>query len=70
RFDSDKTTLHVCEDCGMVAIFDNIRKKGNCPKCGANAEVNAVDISYAFKLLLDELKSLGIYPKISLKNKY
>jgi len=70
RFDSDKTTLHICESCGMVAIFDNIRKKGTCPKCGANAEVNAIDISYAFKLLLDELKSLGLYPKISLKNKY
>ena len=70
RFDSDKTTLHVCESCGMVAIYDNIRKQGKCPKCGANAEVNAVEISYAFKLLLDELKSLGIYPKIELKNKY
>ena len=70
RFDSDKTTLHICESCGMVAIFDNIRKKGTCPKCGANADVNAIDISYAFKLLLDELKSLGLYPKISLKNKY
>lgn len=70
RFDSDKTTLHICEECGMIAIFDNIRKKGVCPKCGANAEVNAVDISYAFKLLLDELKSMCIYPKIKLKNKY
>jgi DNA-directed RNA polymerase subunit B' len=70
RFDSDKTTLHVCETCGMIAIYDNIRKKGTCSKCGANTEVNAIDISYAFKLLLDELKSLGIYPKLSLKNKY
>jgi DNA-directed RNA polymerase subunit B' len=70
RFDSDKTTLHVCETCGMIAIYDNIRKKGTCAKCGANTDVNAIDISYAFKLLLDELKSLGIYPKLTLKNKY
>jgi len=70
RFDSDKTTLHVCESCGMEAVYDNIRKQGVCPKCGVNAEVNAVDISYAFKLLLDELKSLGLYPKLGLANKY
>jgi len=70
RFDSDKTILHVCENCGMIAIYDNVRKKGNCAKCGANAEVNAIEISYAFKLLLDELKSLGVYPKMGLKNKY
>ena len=70
RFDSDKTLLHVCESCGMVAIYDSIRKKAACPKCGANCEINAVEMSYAFKLLLDELKSLGIYPKIGLMDKY
>ncbi|MDP3728691.1 MAG: DNA-directed RNA polymerase subunit B [bacterium] len=70
RFDSDKTILHICESCGMVAIFDWLKKRASCPKCGANAEVNSVEMSYAFKLLLDELKSLNIYPKINLKNKY
>lgn len=70
RFDSDKTILHICESCGMVAIFDWVKKRASCPKCGANAEVNSIEMSYAFKLLLDELKSLNIYPKINLKNKY
>ncbi len=70
RFDSDKTILHICESCGMVAIFDWLKKRASCPKCGVNAEVNSIEMSYAFKLLLDELKSLNIYPKINLKNKY
>ena len=70
RFDSDKTILHICETCGMVAVFDWLKKRASCPKCGANAEVNSVEMSYAFKLLLDELKSLNIYPKMNLKNKY
>ncbi|MBI5797658.1 DNA-directed RNA polymerase subunit B [Candidatus Woesearchaeota archaeon] len=70
RFDSDKTVIHICESCGMVAIYDWLKKRSSCPKCGANAEVNAVEMSYAFKLLLDELKSLNIYPKMNLKNKY
>ena len=70
RFDSDKTILHICESCGMVAIFDWLKKRASCPKCGANAEINSIEMGYAFKLLLDELKSLNIYPKINLKNKY
>ncbi len=70
RFDSDKTVVHICESCGMVAVFDWIKKRASCPKCGVNAEVNAVEMSYAFKLLLDELKALTIYPKLNLKSKY
>ena len=70
RFDSDKTIVYVCENCGTVAIFDWVKKRASCPKCGVNAEVNAVEMSYAFKLLLDELRSLNIYPKINLKSKY
>ena len=70
RFDSDKTIIHICENCGTVAIFDWIKKRASCPKCGVNAEVNAVEMSYAFKLLLDELRSLNIYPKLNLKSKY
>lgn len=70
RFDSDKTIIHVCEKCGMLAIHDPYRGKEYCSRCGANVDINAVEISYAFKLLLDELKSLNIYPKLLLKSKY
>ena len=70
RFDSDKTVVYICEECGMLAVYDEYRKKSFCPKCGSNVEITGVEISYAFKLLLDELKSLGIYPKIGLVSKY
>ena len=70
RFDSDKTTVYVCEECGMVAVYDSFKNKKYCIKCGSNVEINPVEISYAFKLLLDELKSMVIYPKIILKDKY
>ncbi|MBI4155493.1 DNA-directed RNA polymerase subunit B [Candidatus Woesearchaeota archaeon] len=70
RFDSDKTIVHICESCGMFAIYDGYRGKKICSKCGSNVEITGIELSYAFKLLLDELKALGIYPRLVLKSKY
>ena len=44
------------------------RERATAPY-GDNVEINDVEISYAFKLILDEFKSLGIYPKLRLENK-
>ncbi len=66
--ESDKTKILVCEKCGNVAVEDAIRKKRYCPVCGST-KVQEVEVSYAFKLLLDELKSIGIYPRLILKDK-
>ncbi len=70
RFDSDKTIVPVCENCGSIAIHNEIKKQSYCPMCGDNIEVSNVEISYAFKLMLDEFKSLGIFPRLVLENKY
>ncbi len=70
RFDSDKTTVPLCESCGIIAIRDEYKDKAYCPICGENVKISDVEISYAFKLILDEFKSLGIYPKMVLENKY
>lgn len=70
RFDSDKTVLPISERSGMVAIHDIRKNKYICPLYGENVEVSEIEMSYAFKLLLDELKSLCIYPKMELKSKY
>jgi len=69
RYDSDKVVLHICADCGAVAIEDNIRGKLVCPMCNSQ-EIEPVEISYAFKLLVDEIQSLHIKTKFNLKNKY
>ncbi len=69
RYDSDKVLLHVCTKCGALATEDNIRNKTVCPICNSE-EVESVEISYAFKLLVEELQGLHIHTTFGLKNKY
>ena len=69
RYDSDKVLLHVCTRCGALAIEDNIRNKTVCPICNSE-EVESVEVSYAFKLLVEELQGLHIHTAFGLKNKY
>ncbi|PKL67627.1 MAG: DNA-directed RNA polymerase subunit B [Methanobacteriales archaeon HGW-Methanobacteriales-1] len=66
--ESDKYEAIVCGECGMVSVYDKVRDKTYCPICG-ESESFPVEISYAFKLLLDELKSLTIFPKLVLEDK-
>ncbi len=70
RIDSDKVVCPVCTQCGLIAVEDNFKNRDYCSYCGENTEISRVEMSYAFKLLLDELKSMLIYPKISLKSQY
>ncbi|HLC46779.1 MAG TPA: DNA-directed RNA polymerase subunit B [Candidatus Nanoarchaeia archaeon] len=70
RFDSDKTIVPVCEKCGIIAIYNEFKDQSFCQLCGENVEISDIEISYAFKLILDEFKSLGVYPKLKLKTRY
>ena len=70
RFDSDKVIVPVDETSGMIAIYDEYRKQAHSPISGDDANISWVEMSYAFKLLLDEFKALGIYPKIQLESKF
>ena len=67
--ESDKVTEYICAKCGVIAINDQVRGRKQCPVCGEKKQIHTVEISYAFKLLLNELMALGIYPKLVLKDK-
>ena len=71
RFDSDRATIPVCEKSGMMGYHDE-RKGGRAisPLYGDTSDMSNVEMSYAFKLLLDEIRTLGIYTKLNLKSKY
>ena len=62
---SDKTTVLVCKDCGSIGYYDYTKHVAVCPMCHGNNLVE-VEMSYAFKLLLDEIKSMHIFPQIKL----
>ena len=64
RFDSDKTSIPICNKCGLIAIFDVTKNRGYCPIC-KDSGIVWVETSYAFKLTIDEFKSMGVYPKIN-----
>ena len=67
--ESDKYTLYICEICGHIAYFDMKQRKYTCKLCEDKAKISPVIVSYAFKLLLQELMSLCISPKLKLKEK-
>ena len=69
RYDSDKVVLYVCSKCGSIAIEDSVREKIVCPLCSSE-DSEPVEISYVFKLLLEELQGMHIHTKLKLKNKY
>lgn len=70
RFDSDKTVLPISEESGIVAVNDRKRNRYYCPVSSETAEISNIEVAYAFKLILDEFKSLCIYPKLELETKY
>ncbi len=65
--ESDLTIKYVCNTCGHIAIRDR-HGRLQCPVCGDKASVYPLEMSYAFKLLMDELKSLGIAPRLQLES--
>jgi DNA-directed RNA polymerase subunit B len=67
--ESDKYLLYVCENCGYIAYFDIKKRTFVCRICEDDAQISPVVISYAFKLLLQELMSLCVAPKLKLKER-
>jgi len=65
--ESDKSNMLVCEDCGLIGVYDRNKDTYYCPICGTNAKISSVVVSYAFKLLIQEMMSLGLACRLRLK---
>ncbi|KAB1192571.1 MULTISPECIES: DNA-directed RNA polymerase subunit B [Haloferax] len=65
---SDKEKVYISADTGMVAVEDRDQRRIYDPVTGDEDNIHEIDISYAFKLLLDEMVALGVRPRIELKD--
>ncbi|MFN3527510.1 MAG: DNA-directed RNA polymerase subunit B [Candidatus Altarchaeaceae archaeon] len=63
--ESDKIRIPVCSKCGLVAIRNYDTKQTYCKVCG-EVPVYDVEISYGFKLLMDEMLGMGIVVRFKL----
>ena len=66
--ESDREWINICGSCGMSAVENVEQRRVYCPNCEEEADIHEVEMSYAFKLLLDEMKALGIAPRIELED--
>lgn len=69
RFSSDFTKVYICNDCGEIAVRDYRRRRVYCPLCKEDRNIEEVNLPQAFILMLDELKSLIIYPRVKVGEK-
>jgi len=67
--ESDKTEIFVCERCGLVAYHDIKQRRFYCRVCVDKGKVSSVSVAYAFKLLLQEMSSLAIAPRLLIKER-
>ena len=61
---SDATRVYVCELCGHIGWYDRNKGAFICPVHKEKGVMRPVEMSYAFKLLLQELMSLGVKPRL------
>ncbi len=67
--ESDKYLLYVCERCGYISFYDIKQRRYVCKLCEDKALISPVVVSYAFKLLIQELMSLCVTPHLKLKER-
>lgn len=66
---SDAFPCHVCRDCGLLAIANKEAGIWNCRSCGNTTRFSAVQIPYASKLLIQELETMCIAPRLMTQGK-
>jgi len=65
---SDRESVYISAETGMVAVEDVEQRRVYDPVSGDEDDIHEIEVSYAFKLLLDEMIALGIRPRLELED--
>jgi DNA-directed RNA polymerase II subunit RPB2 len=61
---SDKFEVYVCNDCGLIAAFNEKEGVHLCKVCENRTSFSRVEIPYSCKLMFQELTTMNIAPRM------
>ena len=61
---SDNFRVFVCRKCGLLCTANPDRNIFKCNNCKNNADITQVRIPYSMKLLMQELMTMGVAPRM------
>ncbi|KAL8506631.1 hypothetical protein ACS0TY_017502 [Phlomoides rotata] len=63
---SDSFEVQVCRKCGLLGYYNFKLKTGMCSTCKNGENISTMKLPYAAKLLIQELQSMNIVPRLKL----
>ncbi|KAM3339366.1 hypothetical protein P3S68_029235 [Capsicum galapagoense] len=63
---SDPFEVQVCRKCGLLGYYNYKLKTGICSMCKNGENISTMKLPYACKLLIQELQSMNIVPRLKL----
>lgn len=63
---SDPFEVQVCRKCGLLGYYNYKLKTGICSTCKNGDNISTMKLPYACKLLIQELQSMNIVPRLRL----
>lgn len=65
---SDPYEVQVCRACGLLGYYNHKLKAGVCSSCKNGKQISTMKLPYACKLLIQELQSMNIVPRLKLED--
>ena len=63
-YSSDAFEVYSCKKCGMLVVFNSLKKIHTCKTCDNRTDFNRIKLPYSCKLLFQELITMNIAPRI------